>query len=312
MNLISRLYAVILHLYPSGFRREFGQEMQDVFSQALQEAAGQGRSSPAQVFLHELEDLPESLLSLFEAWVRSPMLEGASLEGERSGSGSWSCAGLAGVPHLLFALALYLPLLVTVGLELPEYRGPSLPVFWGLVLAALFFASKLGWPRWSASWIGYGLVLLLSQISLLFPHGPLATLASIAWLALGAVVLFWLARRDWIGGLLAVLPISPMWVWLAHLDGFPAALEPAATYFSIGLVITFAVIAIVRLGRWQTALLLLLLISLATGLPDSYGVSPSASTGWSEAGGWLAGYVGILLLTAPLWLMALWRQAQRG
>jgi hypothetical protein len=311
VNLIPRLYAVILRLYPGGFRREFGEEMQEAFSQALQEAAGRGRSAPARIFLRELGDLPASLLSQFDTWTRSPMLEGASLDYENSRPGSWFSAGLAALPHLLFALALYLPLLVTVTLDLPDYRGPSLPVFWGLVVGVLAFSRRLGWPRWSASWIGYGLVLLLAQISLLFPHGPLATLTGFAWLALGAVVLFWLARRDWIGGLLAVLPASPMWVWLARLDGPPASLELAALYLSLSLVIAFAVVAIMRLGRWQTALLLLLLVILATGMPDSNGVLQPGQTAWSGAGNWMAGYVGMLVLTAPLWLMALWRQVQR-
>jgi hypothetical protein len=112
--------------------------MQEAFSQVLKEAAGYGWSALARVFLRELEHLPASLLTLFEAWVRSPMPEGASLEGKSTKSGSWSSALMAGVPHLMFGLSLYLPLLLTTGLALPEYRGPSLPIFWGLVLYFVF------------------------------------------------------------------------------------------------------------------------------------------------------------------------------
>jgi hypothetical protein len=311
MSLLARLYVQLLRLYPPGFRGEFGEEMQEVFAQALQDSRAQGRSAPARLFLNELQDLPASLLDQLAAWARSPLPSGASLDDECPRAGSWPSAGLAGLPHLLFALAIYLPLLVTVGLALPDYRGPSLPIFWGLVLAALFFSRRLGWPRWSASWIGYGLVLLLVQISAFFPQGLLAGLGGLAWLVFGAAVLFWLARRDWTAGLLAVLPVSPMWVWLARLEGPPDTLGPAASYLSLSLIITFAAIAIQRLGRWQTALLLLLLVVLATGMPDSYGSSFAGSADLGQAAGWMAGYLGMLVLAAPLWLMALWRQVQR-
>jgi hypothetical protein len=76
----------------------------------------------------------------------------------------------------------------------------------------------------------------------------------------------------------------------------------------------------VRLGRWQTALLLILAVILATGMPDSYGLplsgnlarqNPAGPAPWSGANGWMTSYTVMLLFTAPLWLMALWRQIQR-
>ncbi len=39
MNLIARVYAALLQLYPQSFRAEFGEEMRAVFADALQEAA---------------------------------------------------------------------------------------------------------------------------------------------------------------------------------------------------------------------------------------------------------------------------------
>jgi hypothetical protein len=113
------------------------------------------------------------------------------------------------------------------------------------------------------------------------------------------------------GGLLAVLPVSPMWLWLARLDGPPASLDLAALYLSISLVISVVVVVIVRLGRWQTALLLILLLILATGTPELHGFSGYSQPIESGVGGWMASYAGLLVFTAPLWLMALWRQYQR-
>ncbi len=242
------------------------------------------------------------------------------MEFEASRPGSWTSAALAGLPHLLYALALYLPLLITVTLALPDYHGPALPAFWLMVAGALLLARRLGWPRWSSSWIGYGLAFLLDQITRLLPGGTLSLLAGLAWLTLTTILLLWLARRDWISGLLAVLPVTPMWIWPSLSGKASLTLETAALYFSVSLMLSLSVVAIMRLGRWQTALLLILALILATSKPASLGAAYSGSLDlayqlnpapWSGPHGWMAGYTFALLFTAPLWLMALWRHAQR-
>lgn len=324
MRLLTLIYAAVLYLYPSGFRSEFAEEMQDVFSESLRDAARRGWPSSAWLFLREISGVPASLLreawARFYNWLMLPWEGPVSLGQDASRRGSWLSAGAAGLPHLLYALALYLPLLITVALALPEYRGPALPVFWFIVAGALLVAYRLGWPRWSSSWIGYGLAFLLDQISRLLSPGPFSYLAGILWLAITAVLLLWLVRRDWASGLMAVLPISPMWVWPALVTGAPNSLDAAALYVSISLMITAAVVAIIRLGRWQTALLLILAVVLAVGMPASSGIpyaglpaleyqlDPAA---WGGADGWAAGYLFTLIFTAPLWLMALWRHAGR-
>jgi hypothetical protein len=322
LNLLSRIYAAGLRLYPPGFQRQFAEEMQAVFSEALEEAGEQGWPAPARLFLREIGALPAGLLHefqhSFDAWVRLPWNDPAYLDLETPRPASWLTAGIAGLPHLLYALALYLPLLVTEILGLTEYHGPSLPVFWGLTVAALLLARRLGWPRWSSSWVGYGLVFVLEWGSLLVPAGLLAYLGAAAWLCLAAILLFWQARRDWIGGLLAVLPVSPMWIWLSYFDGLPGSLDAAALYLSVSLLLSLAVVIIARRGRWQTALLLLLAVILATSMPvSSASPFPGGSLGhddptpWSGSGGWLASYLLMFFFTAPLWLVAVWRQYQR-
>lgn len=324
MSLLSCLYAIILRLYPPDFRREFAEEMQDVFSEALQEAAEPGGISPTRLLLRELADLPANLVSQFwnsfYAWVMLPWQDHASFDAKSSSPGSWLNAGLAGLPHLLFALALYLPQLVAFLLDLPGDRRSALPVFWVMTALALIIAQRQGWPRWSSSWIGYALAFFLDWVNALPPSGLLAFLAGIAWLWLAAILLFWLARRDWVSGLLAVLPVSPIWIWLARVGYPPGTLDSAALFLSISLLVTGTAFAIVRLGRWQTALLLILVVILATGMPDSYGshysiefaMQPqSDSVSWSRANGWMTNYTLMLVFTAPLWLMAVWRQAGR-
>ena len=307
MKLPAWIFALALHLYPPRFRGEFGEEMQAVFCEALQNASRRGPFSAARILWREISDLPANLLRQiwrdFCAWLALPWPDPA-LSGGRAQRRPWLSAGLAALPHLLYALALYLPLLLTLLLGLPAYHGPGLPMFWATVAVMLALARRMGWPAWSGSWLGYGLVGLLHIVSDWFPARELAFAASFAWLCLAAILLFWLARRDWLAGLLAILPISPMWIWLARLEGLPGSLEEAALFLSAGMMLSIAVAAIVRLGRWQSALLILLAVILTAGgqLPSE---SLPSATG-SE--GWLANYTSILALTAPLWLLALARR----
>jgi hypothetical protein len=303
LKLVAWIYALALYLYPPGFRREYAEEMQAVFIEALKNASESGQFSSARIILREFAEFPGNLTRQFwnniHAWFLLPWQDQESLGVDISNPRSWLSAGVAGLPHLLYALALYLPLLVTNGLNLPEYRGPGLPMFWAIVAVMLLIAQRLRWPVWCASWVGYGLVFMLSQINILFPSGPLAFLAGILWLILAVIVLFWLTRRAWISGLLAILPVTPMWIWLTQQDSLSGSLSEAALYVSAGLMLSLAVIAIVRLGRWQTALLLILAVILATGMPVSIGNSNS------EVDGSNTNYLFVLILTAPLWLMAL-------
>jgi hypothetical protein len=322
MKILSLVYSALLYLYPSSFRSEFATEMKDVFAEALQDAAQRGRLASLRLFVHEIRDIPANLLreawTRFNAWTDLPWQSPLSLDIDASHPGSWLSAAIAASPHLLYALALYMPVLVSATFALPDPRRPALPVFWVIVAGALLVARRQGWPRWSSSWIGYGLAFLLDKISGPNPGGWLYYLAGLLWLSLTAILLLWLARRDWISGLLAVLPISPMWIW-PSLTGSPSlSLEATAGYLSISLMISVTVVAIMRLGRWQTALLLILAVILATGMPASLNASYSGNleyqtdpAAWRGSNGWMAGYLLTLVLTAPLWLMVFLRHAQR-
>ena len=184
--------------------------------------------------------------------------------------------------------------------------------FWLLVLGVLVVARRRAWPVWSASWIGYALVFGLERTLSAGPNTWLTDLKFIAWLAAALAMIFWLARRDWLSGLLAVLPLAPMRVWWLGGEAASGFLSQALTFTSIGLMVCMAVTAMLRSGRWQTAVLLILAVELAAGIPVPYAglAPPSPPAGLPNFG---LENVGLLLLfTAPLWLLALWRQALRA
>lgn len=62
VHLITRVYRVLLALYPSGFRAEFGEEMQDVFATALTEVQHPGGEQPWRLFWREIRDWPGPVL----------------------------------------------------------------------------------------------------------------------------------------------------------------------------------------------------------------------------------------------------------
>jgi hypothetical protein len=62
LSLGQYLYAVLLWLYPPDFRREFGEEMREVFSQAAAEAAGKNPLELVALVANELLLLPAAVL----------------------------------------------------------------------------------------------------------------------------------------------------------------------------------------------------------------------------------------------------------
>jgi hypothetical protein len=306
------LYAAMLRLYPRDFREAFAQDMRLDFQEALADASSRGVWAALGVCLRELGDYPATVLRLSGSDL-IPEVEPFQ-EICKDVPGTWRAALAAGLPHLLFALSIYLPTATTYALGLSLTERPSQVTFWMLVGVILLFAWMGGWPRWSASWIGYCLVLFLDRIAVSSPPGVAAYVLVAAWLLLAITILLKLARRDWLSGLLAVLPIAPMWTWWLGMDAFNGLLGKAMLFTSIGLVVCLAVALIVRSGRWQTAVLLLLAVILAAGMPVSYGgrvhspLLPEKSVypGWAVYGA-LGDYLLLLTFTAPLWLLALWR-----
>jgi hypothetical protein len=70
VHYITRLYAALVHLYPRQFRREFGEEMQSVFAEAITDAAQGGFLLLAACCLRELWDWPRSLLLAYLQAIR--------------------------------------------------------------------------------------------------------------------------------------------------------------------------------------------------------------------------------------------------
>jgi len=248
-----------------------------------------------------------------------PELNGAT---NASGSqpGTWLETVFAGLSHLLYALALELPSLLWVLFNVSYNWRPPRLAFWVLVGVMLIVGWRRGWPRWSGSWIGYGLVFVLDWSASLFPHGPVAHIARIVWLTLVGVTYFWLARRDRLTGLLAVFPLVPMFTAYIGLDVAIETLIESPVFIGVGLLTALGAAAIVRLGSWRAGVWLALAVVLVTQIPVSYAgtyhsnlrppyaISPTVS---NLIKGVLGGLLAFVIFGAPLWLYALWQQRKR-
>ena len=252
LQTIMALYHQSLELYPVSFRAEFAGEMQEVFANAVSEAAQRDAMSLARVCLRELRDLPASLVR--EHWY-ALIAKGVAMSETRQ-PGSWKDAVLAGLPHLLVVVLALLPL-GTV-----KNGSTVYPVFLfilpGFILAALALAWRHGWPRWSASWYVYvGMIVILLPQRALFA----VPLIIVGWL-------YWIIRRDQIKGLLIATPLMLLF-WSPVLEFVETTIHNAIL---IGMILLAAglAIAIVRLNNVRIGLWLALDASLLTGLLAAY------------------------------------------
>ena len=235
----------------------------------------------------------------------------------------WWQAILGGLPHLLYALSIYTPRLVRVlfldSLNLHWLR----PVFWITVTVTLLFAWRRRWPLWSASWVGYGLVMtfdILIDLAQTYYGSLLENEVVVFWLVLTAAVFFWIARRDRLGGLLAVLPVAPMFLTYISLDGVKGTIPESLVFIAAGFLMMFVVVFIIRRNDIRLGVLLIVLTLVAINLPVSYlttyhsNVPPEfkvVPTVSNMVKGFLLSLLLFVIFATPLWLLVLWTRVQQ-
>jgi hypothetical protein len=174
------------------------------------------------------------------------------------GRGTWQEAILAGLPHLLFAICAGLPPLAQALVGSPHSLGFE-PLFWlaALVIATLLFAGRRGWPRWSASWIGYGMLFgafaLFPNSALNYPYAGRGFLPGmVVVLALLVTIQLWTAKYDRMAAVLSSQALAPMlWCWgLARMTGPSVEL---VLVLALGLLAGTVAAVSVRQGSFSLA-----------------------------------------------------------
>ncbi|MCJ7661905.1 MAG: hypothetical protein MUO67_22395 [Anaerolineales bacterium] len=337
VNIIKHLYTALLRLYPPRFRAEFAEEMQEVFVDAMIEARERSVSAVFQIITRELKDMPMSLGR--EYWHAFTRMEGTMdriieangglvEEGSSAPVGvtqaPWRQAVLAGLPHLLYPLSIEVPTLVWALLTTGNVSFNFLrDNFWVLVVVALVFGWRLKWPHWSASWVGYGLVIafgILIDTAQTYYGALLENVAVLIWLVLTAAVFFWMTRRDWLSGLLVLLPVVPMFFTFIGLDGVKGTVPEGLYFIAVGLLMMLVVIAIVRTGNLRAGIWLVLAAFIVITLPVSYATTYHSNvpvrfayvpTVSDMVRTFLISVIVFVIFAAPLWSLALWTKGRR-
>lgn len=160
------LYRRLIKFYPASFRSEFGEEMQDVFSQAL--SSRKNIRQRAALFLKEVFDLPGALLRQHLAsWFHVqgvPMIvnNGSAVPSSRQE------ALLGALPFLMYGL-----ICMVVKFALPFSEFFLWLAFYLITLIWLVIGWVKRFPRWSFAYLGWSVTIALTwggaPLVLLFP-----------------------------------------------------------------------------------------------------------------------------------------------
>lgn len=247
---------------------------------------------------------------------------------------TWRAAVLAALPHVLYALMIYGPTVAydvrTYGLDeivaplrhslRPDFAYPTqLPyLFWTVVVGLSVVGLGRKVPRWSASWIGYGLHGLFGWIVNRDPNLTLLQAGlCLSWVGLMFGGLYWLSQRDPLAALLLILPLAPMGIWLFQMETLVTDLE-GLVYLPASLVLSIVVAFMVRRGNLRWGLWGVSGVMLVTGLFISAGVNyypfytfsnyPNPANPLLVVSGVVGDFIALGVVGAPLWLWLVWRR----
>jgi glycerol uptake facilitator-like aquaporin len=160
-HLIARAYRLLLAFYPSAFRAEFGDEMQDVFADILAGVKTRNWSHSIILLARELRDLPGSAWrEHLRARKRMPMSQNPTWRPPTTKE------LLAGLTLFVFPI---LPAILTLmfGYQplINQIRSKITIALLVIVLVAIVLGLKHGFPRWTVPYLG----VVVASVVLLEP-----------------------------------------------------------------------------------------------------------------------------------------------
>ena len=166
--LLTRLYALVLRLYPRRFRAEFGEEMRAVFEDSVAEAVERGGWALVAVCWRELRDWPMALSREHWADLKNKKNEAdmsASTERFNTPEGHEARAGgarpealMGALPFLAFGLASMVSKTRWWPFDMGGYFGGPFLTFYLFVVIGLGVGWLKGLPRWAYAYLGWALV----------------------------------------------------------------------------------------------------------------------------------------------------------
>ncbi len=169
IQLLARLYALLLNLYPRVYQVEYNEERQIVFNMVVHEAAQQGGMTVIWISLRELRDLPGAIILAHrrERGKHKMTTDKDSLLTFEPGSWREAVAALA--PFLLFgAFPTFLGYL-RLATIVPHWLEIVLALnLLGLFLSLFVIGVIKGFPRWFLPYVGLPLSFSVSTFVLVW------------------------------------------------------------------------------------------------------------------------------------------------
>jgi hypothetical protein len=155
-----KVYACLMKLYPARYCNEFGEDRQEVFTLALQDAASRGKWALFRLVFCELQDYPASVIkaNLREWRAMMKMSETGLL-------GAWPFIFLGP----LMAVAPYLPR------HIAEWLRFDSPLWLAIVILSLTIGILVGWRKGFPRWV-YPYLVILFFVIVIPVLGKLSTL----------------------------------------------------------------------------------------------------------------------------------------
>ncbi len=179
-QILVRLYARLLALYPRRYRADYGEELQTVFSLVVNEAVQRGRFSVIRLGWRELRDLPGAVIREYLREGRKRKMETSTITPTGAERSSWG-ETLAGLwPFLFLGPVSVIIMYMTVPAWFQYSEDPKYLLFIVFVLSMLVGLGvgwAKGWPRWSYPYLGFamivgGLAIGGTVSSMVFTVGP--------------------------------------------------------------------------------------------------------------------------------------------
>jgi hypothetical protein len=158
-RILTRLYGLLLKLYPRAYQAEYGEELQAVFNMTVTDTVQRGGLSVVSMSLRELRDLPGAIAL---EHLRERRKQNMGAEGGARltpGPGSWRETLAALAPFLIFG-ALPTAVAYLRLTDVPRWLEVVLALsMLSSLVALLVIAIIQGFPRWFLPYVGFPLAL---------------------------------------------------------------------------------------------------------------------------------------------------------
>ena len=168
---MKKFYSLLLYLFPSSYRKEYGDELQSVFNLALDDAMSAGRADAMVMLFRELTSLPRAIIHEHLRERRKAMTgKNASWFDFEPGSRNEVFAALT--PFLLGAALPTFISLIGSSIDIPLWIQIVFTLFmWFLIGSLLVLGFKKSAPRWFMPYLGVPLSII-SLIAFNFMVNP--------------------------------------------------------------------------------------------------------------------------------------------